>query len=67
MCQLACPENFNIKYTEIEDFKEDLLYNIGLEEINSISNKEFKARFSMRSFSWRGKKILKRNIEIVKK
>lgn len=67
MCQLACPENFNIKYTEIEDFKEDLLYNIGLEEINSISNKEFKARFSVRSFSWRGKKILKRNIEIVKK
>lgn len=67
ICQLTCPENFNIKYTEIADFKEDLLYNIGLEEINSMSNREFKANFVMKNFSWRGKNILKRNIEIIKK
>ena len=35
------------------------------EEINDISNKEFKRRYGNRAFSWRGKNIIKRNINIV--
>ena len=67
VCQLICPENSHIKYTEIGDFQENLLYNIGLEEINLCSNREFKARYGKRSLSWRGKNILKRNIKLIKK
>ena len=37
------------------------------EEINDISNKEFKRRYGNRAFSWRGKNIIKRNINITLK
>ena len=37
------------------------------EEINEISNKEFKRRYGDRAFSWRGKNIIKRNIDIILK
>lgn len=66
-CQTICPENFNIIYSKNEDFTRDLLYNIGLEEIDSISNREFKRLYADRNFSWRGKNILKRNIGLIEK
>lgn len=65
ICQEVCPHNKNIKETHIEEFMKDLILNLDYEEIYEISNKEFKRRYGNRAFSWRGKKIIKRNIEII--
>ncbi|WP_195940527.1 tRNA epoxyqueuosine(34) reductase QueG [Romboutsia sp. 1001713B170131_170501_G6] len=65
ICQEVCPHNKNITETNIEEFMKDLILNLDYEEIDEISNKEFKRRYGNRAFSWRGKKIIKRNIEIV--
>lgn len=65
ICQEVCPHNKNIKETHIEEFMKDLILNLDYEEIDEISNKEFKRRYGNRAFSWRGKKIIKRNIEII--
>ena len=62
VCQDVCPENKNKKYSNIEDFSRDLLYNIELGEIYDISNREFRRKFSDRNFSWKGKNIIVRNI-----
>ena len=67
ICQLVCPENFGIKYTKIKDFNENLLYNIRLEEIVSLSNKEFKRKYYNRNFSWRGKNVILRNLNLLEK
>lgn len=64
ICQEVCPENKNKKYSNIEDFNRDLLYNIELEDIEYLSNREFKRKFSDRNFSWKGKSIVVRNITI---
>ena len=65
MCQKVCPHNKNIEITNIKEFKNDLIKRLDLEEINQISNKEFKRRYYNRAFSWRGKGIIKRNLEIL--
>lgn len=67
ICQDICPHNKNIPITEIIEFKENIIINIEYDEINQISNKEFKRRYGDRAFSWRGKSIIKRNLEIVSK
>ena len=67
ICQDVCPHNKNIKYTNISEFKENIITNLEEVEINEISNKEFKRRYGERAFSWRGKNIIKRNLEIAKK
>lgn len=65
ICQIICPENKNKKSSNIEDFNVDLLYNINLDDVLGLSNKEFKHIYGNRNFSWRGKSIIKRNILIV--
>lgn len=65
ICQDICPHNKDILITNIKEFKENLMYKLEKEEIDEISNKEFKRRYKEKAFSWRGKKIIQRNIEIV--
>lgn len=64
ICQIVCPENKEINYSKIKDFEDDILYNIYLEDIISKTNKEFRKEFGNRNFSWRGKKVLIRNLMI---
>lgn len=66
ICQDVCPHNKNIIKTNIEEFYKDLMINIDEVELESISNKEFKRKYKEKAFSWRGKKIIKRNIDILK-
>jgi epoxyqueuosine reductase QueG len=42
------------------------MLNIYEEEINNISNKEFKRKYREKAFSWRGRKIIERNLNILK-
>ena len=65
ICQDVCPHNKNITITDIDDFKENIIINLNYDEINSISNKEFKRRYGNRAFSWRGRNIIKRNMDII--
>lgn len=67
ICQDVCPHNISISKTNIKEFKEELIYNLEEEEINNISNKEFRRRYKEKAFSWRGKKIIQRNIEILER
>lgn len=65
VCQDVCPHNKDAQKTTIEEFRENLIYNIDCEELKQISNKEFIRRYGDRSFSWRGKGILIRNHELI--
>lgn len=64
VCQLCCPENECIKYVKIGDFSQDLLYNIDLEKLIKLTNKEFKKIYGTRNFAWRGKSVLVRNLRL---
>lgn len=65
ICQDVCPHNKNIKTTNIEEFSKNIISKLEYNEINEISNKEFKRRYGDRAFSWRGKNIIKRNMELI--
>lgn len=65
ICQKVCPHNGGIKETNIKEFKEDLIYKLEYEEINAMSNKAFKRKYGNRAFAWRGRKLIKRNHEII--
>lgn len=60
-CQLACPKNKDTIENSPEVWDEKLLEYIDLEELFSMSNKQFKARYGDFAFSWRGKNVIKRN------
>ena len=64
VCQEVCPHNKDIPTTPIPEFQSVEPY-IDIDELDSLTNKEFKAKYGPRAFSWRGKKILIRNQEII--
>ncbi len=65
ICQEVCPHNVEIPTTHILEFKENIIDYLDYDEIQNISNKEFKRRYGDRAFSWRGRNIIKRNMEII--
>lgn len=65
VCQDVCPHNKDIELTKLKQFSQGLITKIDKEEIDTISNKEFKRRYKNRAFSWRGRKIIKRNLDII--
>lgn len=64
VCQDVCPHNENAEYTDITEFRENLIDV--LETDGCISNREFKRLYGSRAFAWRGKAPLLRNLEILK-
>ena len=65
ICQEVCPHNKNAPCTDIEEFSNNLISGLNIDE--DMSNKEFKRAYSNRAFSWRGKAPLVRNLKILKK
>lgn len=65
ICQEVCPLNSGLPETPIAEFKENLICNIDADEINEMSEKEFRQKFGDRTFAWRGASLLKRNLKIV--
>ncbi len=65
LCQLACPLNQKVlaKGTEtpIDFFRENRISTLTVEKLEEMTDAEFRAR----SFSWRGKAPLLRNLEIL--
>ncbi|AJA47425.1 epoxyqueuosine reductase [Clostridium pasteurianum DSM 525 = ATCC 6013] len=61
-CQLVCPFNYEVKYSEIDDFKPlEFMNNVNLYELISIDNKIFREKYKITSCGWRGKNIIQRN------
>lgn len=65
ICQRVCPHNSHAQNAENPDFCHDLITDLKIPE--DISNREFKAQFGDRAFSWRGKNIIIRNQRIMNK
>lgn len=64
ICQLVCPHNKLIPETDIPEFSENLICNItSLPE----SSRGFKKIYRDRAFSWCGKNVLERNLNIINK
>jgi epoxyqueuosine reductase len=63
ICQKVCPHNRKILETNMQEFKENLVFHLKYDELLEISNKEFKRRYGNKAFSWRGKSIILRNFE----
>ena len=66
VCQEVCPHNKDLPTTPIIEFQSIEPY-VDVEELESMTNKEFKTKHGHRAFSWRGKKILIRNQEYITK
>ena len=61
ICQNVCHFNNNVKKICATY---DIINNIEQEELK-ISNKEFKSKYADRAFSFRGKSVLSRNIDLI--
>lgn len=61
-CQLACPYNKKIKFSNLKEFK-PLVYmeHINLEQLIMMDNKVFNEKYKITSCGWRGKNMLQRN------
>ncbi|MBO5879110.1 MAG: epoxyqueuosine reductase [Clostridia bacterium] len=59
LCQSACPHNFSPKLTPIPFFYEDRIDLLTSEVLKALSREEFKKR----AFGWRGRAVVKRNLE----
>ncbi len=64
ICQKVCPHNLNAEHTPINEFKEDRITNLSLNDLSGLTNKTFRQKYGDRAFAWRGKSVLKRNIKI---
>lgn len=64
ICQKVCPHNQNPP-APMAEFLENRIFNLTRDMFEGLSNKEFKAKYGSYAFSWRGKNILLRNIEIL--
>lgn len=64
ICQLVCPMN-NFKITPLDDFKQNKITSIKKSDFEGLSNKEFKEKYKNRAFSWRGKQVLLRNLDVL--
>lgn len=65
-CQDVCPHNRHVPPTPIPEFQTCEPY-VEVASLESMTNKEFKAAYGHRAFSWRGKAILLRNHQYIHK
>lgn len=66
VCQMVCPHNKGAEHTPIDAFRDNLVTSLSEHELSAMSNKEFKRQYGDRAFSWRGKKIIERNLDLKK-
>lgn len=65
LCQNTCPYNRNPKLTPLLEFYQNQLDNLAIfQEISELSNREFQKNFQIYPFTWRGKKVIERNLNI---
>ncbi len=62
-CQTVCPYNRDIPISPIDAFTRELILRIG--NLEELSNRAFRQKYANYSFSYKGKRILQRNIELL--
>ena len=62
LCQSFCPHNKNPEKTPIDFFYRDRIDYLTKEALNAMTKEQFRSR----AFAWRGKKVVERNLEILK-
>lgn len=65
ICSQVCPHNENIPETPIKEFYEFLIPSLKTEDIEGLSQKQFKQKYENCAFVWRGKNVLLRNLKAV--
>ncbi len=65
ICQKVCPHNRKPAVTPIREFKENLIINLDEEQLK-LSKRQFLKEYGDRAFAWKGNKVLKRNLEVIK-
>ena len=63
-CQSCCPHNLTLKDSEYGASAKKI-YDIAPDEIENLSDREFKEKYRGYAFTWRGKNTILRNIKIV--
>lgn len=66
-CQSVCPHNSELGNTAISEFLEERRAVLKKTDIDGLSNREFKEKYGKYAFSWRGKGVLLRNLEILER
>lgn len=66
MCQTVCPYNEKLDNTAIPEFMDKRINSLELCDLNNISEKEFKRKYGEYAFAWRGGKVIRRNLEILR-
>lgn len=64
-CQECCPYNQNIPDSPFEEVKKNRIPCLSREDLENCSNRGFLKKYKNYAFSWRGKKILQRNLLII--
>jgi epoxyqueuosine reductase len=65
ICQKVCPHNYMPAETSIKEFRENHLYSLDYKKLQALSERQFRRIYGNRAFSWRGKKVLLRNIRCI--
>ena len=63
-CQLVCPQNKDILFTENQSFNQNLITSLSLEDIENLTRKQFNEKYKDRAFTWHGTKPLIRNLTL---
>ena len=63
ICQSVCPYNQNPVPTPLPFFHEETIHTLTHETLDLMDKSEFKSR----AFSWRGRKVIERNLDILSK
>lgn len=67
VCQNVCPHNRGLETNAMPEFLKERITSLSKGDIEGLSNKEFKEKYGKYAFSWRGKNVLLRNLEILGK
>jgi epoxyqueuosine reductase len=66
-CQRCCPWNRRAKPSPLPEIRESRIPFLSQEALQSLSNRAFDRTYKEYAFAWRGKKVLLRNWEVMKK
>ena len=66
LCQQVCPYNQGALSSPLPEFRDDLLCSLHLEDVDGLTNRQFRAAFEGRAFTWRGPAPLRRNLTLKK-
>ncbi len=64
VCQRVCPANRAPERTELPEFLEQIQATLTAEELEGLSQREFRRQYGDRAFAWRGVAPLRRNLAL---